>query len=263
MSMLAANDVRGSNRLVACDNLTPRQRGLVARSSVFYDTCKWSVDFGLSLFLFIATAPLVAVAMLAIKLTSHGPALYSQIRLGKHGLPFTIYKLRTMVHKCEILTGARWSLPGDQRITYLGKLLRKTHIDELPQLWNVLRGDMSLVGPRPERPEFVPQLEHAIAHYRGRLQMRPGITGLAQVQLPPDTDLASVRLKLAYDLHYVRNASLWLDGRILLSTALKLVRVPFASLRKVFRFPVRDTVEDEYHQLPADHKTLGRRAQPA
>jgi lipopolysaccharide/colanic/teichoic acid biosynthesis glycosyltransferase len=263
MSILAANDVRGSGRPLACDKPTPRQRGLVARPSVFYDACKWSADFVLSLFLFIATAPLVALAMLAIKLTSRGPALYSQVRLGKHGLPFTIYKMRTMVHKCEGLTGARWSLPGDPRITFLGKLLRQTHIDELPQLWNVLRGDMSLVGPRPERPEFVPQLEQAIAHYRGRLLMRPGITGLAQVQLPPDTDLASVRLKLAYDLHYVRHASLWLDTRILLSTALKLVSVPFGLLRKLFRFPVRDTVEDQYRQFPSDHKTLAPRAQPA
>jgi lipopolysaccharide/colanic/teichoic acid biosynthesis glycosyltransferase len=136
----------------------------------------------------------------------------------------------------------------------LGKFLRKTHLDELPQLWNVLRGDMSLVGPRPERPEFVPQLEHAIAHYRGRLLMKPGVTGLAQVQLPPDTDLGSVRLKLAYDLHYVRHASLWLDCRIVLSTALKMVAVPFGLLRKLFRFPAQPAIEQEYRQLVQDHK---------
>src|SRR5206468_4326259 len=94
-----------------------------------------------------------------VKLTSRGPAFYSQTRLGLRGKPFTIYKIRTMIHNCESRSGARWCMPGDPRITLVGRLLRKTHVDELPQLWNVLRGEMSLVGPRPERPEFVPQLE--------------------------------------------------------------------------------------------------------
>src|SRR5439155_12868491 len=119
------------------------------------------------------------LSMLLVKLTSRGPALYTQTRLGRNGRPFTIYKLRTMQHRCESLTGARWSTPGDPRITPVGRFLRKTHLDELPQLWNVLRGDMALVGPRPERPEFVPQLEQAVPHYRDRLLVRPGVSGLA------------------------------------------------------------------------------------
>ena len=106
------------------------------------------------------------------------------MRLGKNGRPFRLHKIRTMRHDCEKATGPRWAVPGDPRITPLGRFLRQTHLDELPQLWNVLRGEMSLVGPRPERPEFVPDLEQAIPHYRDRLLVRPGVTGLAQVQLP-------------------------------------------------------------------------------
>ena len=132
----------------------------------------------------------------------------------RDGRPFTLFKIRTMAHDCEKASGARWSTPGDPRITRVGAFLRKTHLDELPQLWNVLRGDMSLVGPRPERPEFTPLLEQVVPHYRDRLAVRPGVTGLAQVQLPADTDLDSVRRKLAYDLYYIRHLNGWLDLRL-------------------------------------------------
>jgi lipopolysaccharide/colanic/teichoic acid biosynthesis glycosyltransferase len=217
----------------------------------WYPACKRCGDFLLALVLFVLTAPLMLLAVLLIKLTSRGPALYTQTRVGRGGRPFTIYKLRTMYHKCESLTGATWSVPGDPRITSVGRLLRKTHLDELPQLWNVLRGDMSLVGPRPERPEFVPQLEQAIPHYHSRLLVRPGMTGFAQVQLPPDTDLESVRVKLAYDLYYVRNGGFWLDLRLACATALKLAGLPFRALRGVFRLPRREAVETAYRQLGA------------
>jgi lipopolysaccharide/colanic/teichoic acid biosynthesis glycosyltransferase len=178
---------------------TPRRPALPPAG--WYQPCKRAADLTAALALLLLTAPLVLLAMLLIKLTSRGPVLYTQTRLGRHGRPFAIYKLRTMAHRAESLTGPCWSRPGDPRVTRLGRFLRRTHLDELPQRWNVLRGDMSLVGPRPERPEFVPQLEQAVAHYRERLRVRPGVTGLAQVQLPPDTDLDSVRLKLAYDLY--------------------------------------------------------------
>jgi lipopolysaccharide/colanic/teichoic acid biosynthesis glycosyltransferase len=214
-----------------------------------YFWLKRVVDGFAALVLLVVTAPLVLLAMLLVKLTSRGPALYSQTRLGRHGQPFTIYKIRTMVHECESLTGARWSTPGDARITALGRWLRKTHLDELPQLWNVLRGDMSLVGPRPERPEFVPRLEQALPHYRDRLRVRPGVTGLAQVQLPPDTDLNSVRSKLAYDLLYVQNLSFWLDVRICWATAFKMVGIPFRGLRWIFLFPTRETADSSYNKL--------------
>jgi lipopolysaccharide/colanic/teichoic acid biosynthesis glycosyltransferase len=225
----------------------------------WYPPCKRAADLVAALVLLVLTAPLVLLAMLLIKLTSRGPVLYTQTRVGRGGRPFTIYKLRTMAHKCESLTGARWSVPGDPRITRVGKFLRKTHLDELPQLWNVLRGDMSLIGPRPERPEFVPQLEFAIGHYRERLTVRPGVTGLAQVQLPPDTDLESVRVKLAYDLYYAGRLGFWLDARVALATALKMVGLPFRVLRVLFRFPAQAAVEDAYRALgPASRVTCAR-----
>jgi lipopolysaccharide/colanic/teichoic acid biosynthesis glycosyltransferase len=180
-----------------------------------YAGCKAALDFTAALALFVLSAPLLLVLALLVRLTSRGPAFYTQIRVGRHGRPFKIYKLRTMTHACERQTGPRWSPPGDSRVTPFGRFLRKTHLDELPQLLNVLKGDMSLVGPRPERPEFFPALEQEIPRYRERLQVRPGVTGLAQVQLPPDTDLDSVRRKLAYDLYYIRHLGPWLDLRII------------------------------------------------
>jgi lipopolysaccharide/colanic/teichoic acid biosynthesis glycosyltransferase len=216
----------------------------LAPPSGCYGAVKRAADLAGAVALLVLTAPLMLLAMLLIKLTSRGPMLYRQIRVGHGGRPFTIYKLRTMVHGCESVTGARWAIPGDPRITEVGRLLRRSHLDELPQLWNVLRGDMTLVGPRPERPEFVPQLEQAVPHYRERLLVRPGVTGLAQVQLPPDTDFESVRVKLAYDLHYAAHRGFWLDLRIALATALKMVGVPFGLLQTLFRFPARAAIEN-------------------
>jgi lipopolysaccharide/colanic/teichoic acid biosynthesis glycosyltransferase len=221
------------------------------------------LEFVLALLLLAVTAPLILLAMLLIKLTSWGPVIYTQTRLGRNGRPFTIYKLRTMVHKCESLTGACWSAPEDPRVTAVGRLLRRTHLDELPQLWNVLRGEMGLIGPRPERPEFVPQLEQALPHYGRRLLVRPGLTGLAQVQLPPDTDLQSVRLKLAYDLYYVDNAGFWLDVRIALSTLLKLLGFSFGFLRCLFGLPRRELVEQRLRGLSPDAGESATRVQSA
>jgi lipopolysaccharide/colanic/teichoic acid biosynthesis glycosyltransferase len=215
----------------------------------WYLFCKVPGEFCFALLLLLATAPVVLLALLLVKLTSRGPVLYCQTRLGRGGRPFTIFKIRTMGHNCEHATGPRWATAGDPRVTPIGRILRRTHVDELPQLWNVLRGDMSLVGPRPERPEFVPHLEEAIPHYRERLLVRPGMTGLAQVQLPPDTDLASVRRKLAHDLYYVQNLSLWLDVQIVLSTLCYLARIPFSVTRNLFRVPSGDMIEGAYAKL--------------
>jgi lipopolysaccharide/colanic/teichoic acid biosynthesis glycosyltransferase len=154
-----------------------------------------------------------------------------------------------MRHQCESKSGPQWSTPGDSRITFVGRILRITHIDELPQLWNVLRGDMSLVGPRPERPEFVPQLEKHVAGYRQRLLVKPGITGLAQVQLPPDTDLESVRRKLAYDIYYVNHESLWLDFRLILCTGFSSVGIPYVMSRRLLRIPGKARVEAIYTEV--------------
>lgn len=208
--------------------------------------CKAVFDFCAALALLVLTAPVLLLAMLLIKATSRGPALYVQTRVGRHGKPFSIYKLRTMRHQCEADTGACWSQPGDPRITPVGRFLRATHLDELPQLFNVLLGQMSLVGPRPERPEFVPQLERQFPRYRQRLELKPGLTGLAQVQLPPDSDLESVHRKLKYDLYYLGHVGVWLDLRVLTGTACKVLGLPFAAIRAGLGFPRFDAVEHAY-----------------
>ena len=142
-----------------------------------------------------------------------------------------------MYEDSELQSGPTWCLPGDPRITPVGRVLRWTHIDELPQLFNVLKGEMSLVGPRPERPEYLDQLERALPNYRERLTVRPGMTGLAQVQQPSDTDLQSVSRKLNYDLCYVERMSLWLDVRLMLGTVLKCLAVPFIWIGRILQLP--------------------------
>jgi lipopolysaccharide/colanic/teichoic acid biosynthesis glycosyltransferase len=177
-----------------------------------------------ALLLLLSTAPLIALLMAAVRLTSKGPALYQQRRVGQGGRVFTMWKLRTMRSDAEQGTGPVWAPLGcDPRVTPLGYWLRRLHLDELPQLVNVLRGEMAIVGPRPERPEFVTILATQIPGYLDRLEVLPGITGLAQINLPPDTDLDSVRRKLVLDQQYIREASAQLELRIVLCTALRLV----------------------------------------
>jgi len=202
-----------------------------------YRRIKPSIDMAMALVLLILTGPVMIAAMFLVRLTSRGPALYRQRRLGLRGKVFTIYKIRTMYEDSETHSGPTWSRPGDPRITPIGKVLRFTHIDELPQLVNVLQGEMSLVGPRPERPEFLPKLERALPDYRRRLTVLPGVTGLAQVQQAPDTGLDSVRSKLNYDLCYVDGMSVWLDLRVIVATALKCAGVPFAWIRRLLWLP--------------------------
>ena len=201
------------------------------------------VDVVLGSVLLVLLGPVIAVTGLVIVLTSWGPVFYTQTRLGRFGRPFVIWKLRTMRHRCEDGSGVRWSTPGDARITPLGRVLRKLHIDEFPQLWNVLRGDMSLVGPRPERPEFFPVLSAAVPAYAHRLVVKPGVTGLAQVYLPPDEDVAGVRRKQAFDLHYIRTIGLGLDLRLMAATALQAVGVPHGVVRRLMLLPDRRAVE--------------------
>jgi lipopolysaccharide/colanic/teichoic acid biosynthesis glycosyltransferase len=213
----------------------------------------WKVAFDAALAAvgLVVGAPFLLLAFVLVKLTSRGPFLYSQTRLGLGGKPYTIYKVRTMAHNCESRSGARWSTPGDPRVTPVGRFLRQSKIDELPQLWNVLKGEMSLVGPRPERPEFVPQLERVIPHYRRRLEVRPGLTGLAQVQLPPDTDLTSVRRKLACDVWYVEHLSLWLDVRIVFATVGYVLKVPARLTCRLLGVPCGEPVQAAYERMAA------------
>jgi lipopolysaccharide/colanic/teichoic acid biosynthesis glycosyltransferase len=204
---------------------------------------KRAMDLTLGTLLVLMCAPIILGAMGLVRLTSRGPAIYRQVRLGRGNRQYTIYKIRSMHHNCESETGARWATKKDSRVTPVGRFLRASHIDELPQLWNVLVGEMSLVGPRPERPEIAVELEMAIPNYADRLQVRPGLTGLAQVQLPPDTSLADVKRKLACDLHYIEHAGFWLDIRILISTFTYVVGVPFHYAESLLRVPSVDAVE--------------------
>lgn len=182
---------------------------------------KAGADLALAGLMLVPAVPVLLVCAALVKLTSAGPAIYAQARVGRGGRVFTLYKIRTMRRDCERLTGPQWSAPGDPRVTPVGRVLRALHLDELPQLLNVLRGEMSLVGPRPERPEIVKQLREVVVGYDRRHAVRPGITGFAQIHLPPDTCIRSVRNKLAYDLFYVRNRSWGMEALILLATGLK------------------------------------------
>lgn len=179
-------------------------------------------DLVVASLLAVLMLPVMLLTMMLVKMTSRGPSIYSQQRVGQFGVIFTIYKIRTMYHQCENVSGPRWCVPRDPRVTWLGKILRKCHLDELPQLWNVLRGDMSLIGPRPERPEIAATLRQKIEDYDSRLMIRPGISGEAQIHLPPDTCLENVRQKLVYDRNYIQNLSLWVDVKIIVCTILKM-----------------------------------------
>ncbi|MGA2582325.1 MAG: sugar transferase [Tepidisphaeraceae bacterium] len=183
-----------------------------------YTPIKSAIEWLGALSLLILCLPLMLFLALLVKLTSKGPAFYCQRRVGKNGREYNLFKLRTMVKDAEKTSGIVWSKPGDPRITPIGRWLRTTHLDELPQLVNILCGHMSLIGPRPERPEIIKELERRYPHYRQRLRVKPGVTGLAQMLLPADTDVAGVRRKLAYDLYYVDRFSPMLDIRISIST---------------------------------------------
>ncbi len=209
----------------------------------FYSLADRVFNDTLAVAILVLTAPFVLLACLAVKLTSRGPAIYTQVRLGRHGRPFRIFKIRTMHHDCEGTTGPRWSIPGDPRITLVGRFLRMTHLDELPQLLNVLRGEMALVGPRPERPEIADQLKRLVPHYADRTGAIPGLTGLAQIQLPPDADTESVRRKLTCDLYYMRHRTRWVDFRILVATATGVIGIPFDRLHRLLKLPSLAQIE--------------------
>jgi len=165
----------------------------------------------------VVGAPVVALAAVAIRLTSPGPIFYRQIRSGRFGREFQMTKLRTMRVDAE-KEGAVWSGANDPRVTFVGRFLRRYRIDEIPQLWHVLCGHMSFVGPRPERPEFITQLAREVPYYEERLMVQPGITGWAQVSYPYGASALDARRKLEYDLYYMKHMSLFLDVFILLDT---------------------------------------------
>jgi exopolysaccharide biosynthesis polyprenyl glycosylphosphotransferase len=181
-------------------------------------SCKRLMDLALAGFGLLIFVPLLPLVAFAIWFDSPGPVFYRQIRSGRGGHPYTILKFRTMFTDAERDGRPRWAAEDDPRITRVGHILRKTRLDELPQLYNVLRGEMSIVGPRPERPEFIEQLEQNIPFYRTRLMVKPGLTGWARIHYHYGNSTEDALIKLQYDFHYLRYWSLWLDLYIMFRT---------------------------------------------
>ena len=205
---------------IAIENLRPSW--LIFRSgfnmSPWREAVKRAMDVVAAVVGLVVSAPVVLLLAGLIRLTSKGPALYSQRRVGLQGRTFTVHKLRSMTIDAEAATGPVWSGPNDARVTPLGSFMRRMRLDELPQLWNVLRGSMSLVGPRPERPEFVEQLAQEIPFYGQRNVVKPGITGWAQVRYTYGASVEDAMEKLQYDLYYIKNFSISLDLLIIFET---------------------------------------------
>ncbi len=176
------------------------------------------IDIIVSLLLLLVNIPTMVISTLAIKLDSKGPVFFKQERSGLNGKTFRMVKFRSMYQDAEKHTGPVWSQKNDPRITKVGRILRALRIDELPQMYNVLKGEMSLVGPRPERPFFVEKLSQEIPYYKRRLKVRPGITGWAQVKHKYDESIEDVKIKLRYDLFYIENMSIRMDMKILFRT---------------------------------------------
>jgi lipopolysaccharide/colanic/teichoic acid biosynthesis glycosyltransferase len=183
-----------------------------------FEEIKRYMDILLSIFGLAITTPLLLVGAILIKLTSPGSVIYRQRRVGKDGKIFQIFKLRTMSVDAEKVTGAVWAKKNDTRVTFIGRFLRISRIDEIPQLINVLQGDMSIIGPRPERPEIVRELKVKITDYGKRLTVKPGITGLAQIFHKYDETIADVKKKVKYDILYIKKMCLLTDLRILAQT---------------------------------------------
>ena len=220
----------------------------------FYAHVKTVLEWSIALILLVLASPLLVLLAALVKLTSPGPAIYAQSRLGRHGRLYRIFKLRTMVQHAETGTGPVWAEKEDRRITRLGRVLRDTHLDELPQLWNVLCGQMSLIGPRPERPEIAARVTAAVPEFSQRLALRPGVTGLAQMLLPaddpndPNNGYRGVRRKLAHDLYYVQRVGFMLDLRIALCTTFYFIAAAIDSLRhslvRSYKIAVQRTLDE-------------------
>lgn len=239
----------GRPKLVTYDKTPPansKPLTLSVESLPAYFRWRRVMDRAVAVLLLVPGLPIIGCLILLVRLASPGAGIFRQERVGQGGKNFTMYKLRTMGPNAEAGTGPVWCRPSDPRITGLGRILRKLHLDEIPQLFNVVKGEMLLIGPRPERPEFVAVLAEQIPGYRQRLLVPPGITGLAQVNLPPDTDLESVRRKLVLDLEYIATAGPLLDFRMFLCTSLRLVGIPGNTAMRLFRLqrPVAPVPKD-------------------
>ena len=205
---------------IAVENLRPSwlifSEGF--RKTRWMPAAKRAVDVTVAAAVFVASLPVMLLVALSIKLTSPGPVLYHQQRVGLNGRLFTLHKFRTMRMDAEAETGAVWAKEDDPRVTRVGRFLRRSRLDELPQCWNVLKGDMSLVGPRPERPEFVADLTRQIPFYRQRHVIRPGLTGWAQVRYSYGASVEDAMQKLQFELYYIKNMSMALDFYVIAET---------------------------------------------
>jgi lipopolysaccharide/colanic/teichoic acid biosynthesis glycosyltransferase len=241
-SVLATSG-QGSGPAAGTDAASPGERDL----EPVHEAALRALNYVVALVGLVLTSPLMLAIAVAIKLDSRGPVLYRQLRVGRDrrqqegpeivdgdgpnrrtddlgGRPFCLYKFRTMHEDAEADTGPTWSSPGDDRTTRVGRFLRRHRLDELPQLWNVLKGDMALVGPRPERPLIFQRLRQQIGGYTKRQTVRPGITGWAQINRASDRAVDDVERKLRYDLEYVERRSLGFDARVMLRTPLVMAR---------------------------------------
>ncbi len=189
----------------------------IAREVSFYDPLKRASEFVGAIGIGTVLLPFEIIIAFLVAITSRGPIIYRQVRVGERGKNFTLYKFRTMRVDAE-KDGAQWAVKNDARTTPIGGILRASHLDELPQLWNIIRGDLSFVGPRPERPEFVKKLETRIPYYEARLFIKPGVTGWAQINHRADLTDEDVAEKLQYDIYYLKNRSPILDWTIILKT---------------------------------------------
>ncbi|GAG01180.1 unnamed protein product, partial [marine sediment metagenome] len=199
-----------------------KEKGFEHSTNILVLKLKRLIDIIISSIILLISLPLWPIISLLIKTNSRGPVFYTQKRVGKNESLFSLHKFRSMIDKAEEDEPV-WADENDKRITLVGKILRKLHLDELPQFWNVIKGEMSLVGPRPERPEFVEELKKKIPYYSLRHFMKPGITGWAQVNYPYASSLKDSREKMEYDLYYVYHMNLLFDVRIFLRTAQKIL----------------------------------------
>lgn len=245
LSPPAGRGVKGhdSEPAAGTDAASPVERDL----DPVHEAALRALNYSVALVALVVASPLMLAIAVAIKLDSGGPVLYRQLRVGRDrrqqegpeivdgdgpsrrtadlgGRPFCLYKFRTMHQDAEAGTGPTWSAPDDDRTTRVGRFLRRHRLDELPQLWNVLKGDMALVGPRPERPLIFQRLREQIGGYTWRQKVRPGITGWAQVNRASDRAVDDVEQKLRYDLEYVERRSLGFDARVMLKTPLVMAR---------------------------------------
>lgn len=191
--------------------------GQTMKEKHVYDRVKRFFDIILSLIVCIIVIPIIIITCIFVVLETEGTPIYCQRRLGKNGKKFMLYKIRSMKINAESASGPKWADKNDKRVTKVGKFIRKTRIDELPQLFNIIKGDMSIVGPRPERPIFTERFQRDIPDFKDRLMVVPGLTGLAQINGGYDITPKS---KLKWDLRYIKQRGLWLDFKIILKTVL-------------------------------------------